>query len=251
MHSYNLGNWEAQSLRCSVFPLEELDGRETEIWQSLMGSLPNEIRKQPQQHVTIIEGIWNRAWIRLELRSKQLDWRVIPNIQAAGQKLPVLGAYNQELADFQQLMCNWLNTERIPMNRIAFGATLWLTRETPFSTYQTLDDLLPSINIDPEKCRDFTYRINRRRDSESGVDGLVLNRLSTWSAVEVVRMHSDSALDESGVGQKQSTTYVCQLDLDINTVPSYEREIEKASLITIFNELVTAGNEIAVQGDIP
>jgi hypothetical protein len=45
--------------------------------------------------------------------------------------------------------------------------------------------------------------------------------------------------------------FACRLELDINTLPEFQGELERAQLSSLFHELVDLAVEIANQGDIP
>ena len=100
---------------------------------------------------------------------------------------------------------------------------------------------------------DFLYRINRRRTSSCDVEGLEINRTSTWSAVQII----ETFVDVSGDGERPPKVTrrpnpggISRLEFDINTIPEFDRTLDKDVVSEIFNELVDAGNEIAVKGDV-
>ena len=77
----------------------------------------------------------------------------------------------------------WL--ERSPVvTRLAFGAVLLSGVSSPYEANSTLGPLLPSVDLDPEGVSDFLYRVNRRQPLQSR-DGLLANRLGTWSTIQV------------------------------------------------------------------
>ena len=97
------------------------------------------------------------------------------------------------------------------------------------------------------------YRINRRRTSSCDVEGLEITRISTWSAVQIV----ETFVDVSGDGERPPKVTrrpnpggICRLEFDIDTIPEFDRALDKEVVPKIFDELVDAGNQIAARGDV-
>ena len=148
-------------------------------------------------------------------------------------------------------MQKWLEKSP-PLNRLAFGAILLSPAESVPEAYRALDKLLPSVDIDPDRTRDLIYRINRRRSSRCGIEGLEVNRLSTWGAVTVSTVEVELSIEGSKkVRQSQTSQYACRLEIDINTALGFGGELDKAILPALFDELVDLGSEIITEGDIP
>ena len=154
---------------------------------------------------------------------------------------------------FRKIMKKWLK-QSPRLNRLAFGAVLLLPVEIKEDGYRKLDRFLPSVKINAEKSRDFSYRINRRRSSQSGIEGLEINRLSSWALITISGVKIELAADEpskSRVLNLGEPMLACRLNLDINTDLEFRRGLKKSMLPGLFDELVELGNEIATKGDIP
>jgi hypothetical protein len=135
------------------------------------------------------------------------------------------------------------------VRRVAFGASLRSPVGDVEEGYAVLDRLLPCVKLDPKGSSDFLSRINRRRPSGLGLPGLSVNRLSTWSVARQVLRSLWAGAGDRPVDQMLGT--VCQLDLDINTVPEYDNQVGQEVLGPVFGELVELGAEVAAEGDIP
>ncbi len=139
-----------------------------------------------------------------------------------------------------------------PLNRLAFGAVLLSPAESVPEAYRALDKLLPSVDIDPDRTRDLIYRINRRRSSRCGIEGLEVNRLSTWGMVSVSTIEMEISIGGSEkVRQVEPPQYACRLEFDVNTTPEFGGELDKKKLPALLDELIELGSEIATEGDIP
>lgn len=255
MSDFNLKDWQAENLRLSVFLVDPIDPLQTRSWEDLVGSMPDELRTQPPQQLVTEEGPFLHGRLRVEARNNRFDWRLFPNPKQINPsfEFPSLGAYAALGESFRSLMLKWL--DGCPaINRIAYGAILLFPATSVSDAYKTLAALLPSVEMDIENTRDFTYRINRRRGSRCGIEGLEINRLSTWSAVQIIGAVVDvsaSGHASARVTQLPNARNICRLELDINTAPERMAELRKDSVTGIFNELVEMGNEIAMKGDIP
>ena len=160
-----------------------------------------------------------------------------------------MGPFTKATTPFRELMGHWLEMHCPSVNRIAFGVNLMFPTASLQDTAARLDRLLPAVSVPLDDCRDFMYRINRRRPSQCS-DGLKINRLATWSAGKGMSLE---VVVVAGVPSTRPATamHFCRLELDINTVPIPDQEIPQEALPAVFGELVDAATEIAVKGDVP
>lgn len=253
MDKLRLSQWQVENMRLSVFPTRPIDLPQSNVWESLVGSPPDEQRFQRQQQLFTEEGAFLGGRLRLEARSTRLDWRLIGDspTEPTGD-IPTIGSYNELEPQFRELMYTWL-LGCPSLQRMAFGCVLLLPADSLRSAYSQLNELLSVVKIDVENTRDFLFRINRRRKSRCSVEGLELNRLSTWSVVQIVETMITVSAD--GQGQPQvvrlpSTKRACRVELDINTIPESSAELESAIARAIYEELIENANQIAISGDI-
>lgn len=83
------------------------------------------------------------------------------------------------------------------------------------------------------------------------MEEMEVNRLSTWSVMQMIET-SVNISDEGAprVARPPNARDFCRLELDINTIPESDRQLEKSIVPEIFDELVDIGNEIATKGDV-
>ena len=249
MAKISLSKWQTEGLRCSAFLVNDSDPASENLWELLIGNPPEEKNVRPQQRLVKEEGPFLTGRLSVEARNNRIDWRFSQHPQNAPENLLGVGPYSEAYTEFRNLMERWMNICP-PVNRLAYGAVLLLPTTDLQKANRQLDDLLPSVKIDSASARDFHYRINRRRPSKCSVGGLEINRLSTWSAVNISQIGIEIS---SGGAQRivQSIdTSVCRLEIDINTAPEFSQNLDDKKL-EILNELVGLGNEIASEGDIP
>jgi len=137
-----------------------------------------------------------------------------------------------------------------PLRRFAFGAVLFQFVEDREDGYRQISAYLPAVKLDAKGSSDFSYQINRPRDSRSGVPGLQVNRLCRWSVAQL--MHAQVSLSDAGVQKTElGSHFACRLEMDINTSAEFRGELSPEQSKIVFGELLELGAEIAQQGDIP
>lgn len=251
MKELELHQWQAQNLRLTVFsvedvlPIDKLESQASKIWESLIDSPPNEVNIHPKERRAVIEEPIGGENLRLDVEGSKITWFEYPFFDTETQDLPLLGSYDETQSNFRDRMTSWLSESCPNINRIAYGAGLVLPKENRISVYEALNDLIPSVNLDVQQSRDFIYRINRQRHSSIGIQGLRLNRLSTWSGVEF------KTVTNNPEGTNEKVAFAGLVNMDINTIKESAQVFEKLQVLRIFEELVSNANEIAKRGDQP
>ena len=245
--------WLTETLRLSAFVSNPQSPEATYLWQDLLGRPPTERRSQPQQQLLTEHGPFLTGLLRANIQNNRSDWHLSPDPQTQPHQLPTLGLYSAIKDQFSNLMLQWLST--CPdLTRLAFGAIFLLPAKDHADSYERLASFLPNVTIDSVHSRDFIYRINRRRPSHSGLDGLTINRLSTWASVQVVETIVDLSIMSPGqapVMQNVNARHFCRLELDINTAPEYGRILNSSTTQDLFSELAAYAEEIMINGDVP
>ena len=242
-------DWKVEGLRHSTFVQKPLAIPEFSPWQSLLDTPPAERSTKPMEQLVKEEGSYLDGWLSVEARTNRIDWRLGLNPGSVPQSIPVIGEYHQVQDYFLHLMKKWSSTCP-PAHRIAYGAVLLLSRTSLPEAYSTLNDLLSDVNIDPMNTQDFTYRINRRRTSERLGTSIQINRLSTWSVVEIARINIDVSSGKTLTVGDVANGKLCRLELDINTAPEYQEPISSEDAVILTEELFDFAAEIASKGDV-
>ena len=249
--------WLAETLRLSAFLNGPLTDQPDTMWQTLVGRPPDEIRRYPADGRTTATGRHLSALLRLDLRPSRVDWRLSVDPRRLSTPIPAIGPYVPLANQFQALMASWL-AACASLSRLAYGSVLLLPTSDLASAHAKLTEFLPAVNLDQENTRDFQYRINRRRHLPStfeatSVRGLPINRLATWSAVELTQTIVDiSGGDAShSIVESPDALTFCRLELDINTVPEHARTLAANDLPQLFSCLVDAAAGLSEHGDTP
>lgn len=249
----SLTAWQVETLRLTAFPSPAAQVTEPTWWTDLVGEPPETRILHPRKGGWQEKGPFKGGKLVLRVQPNRIDWLFTPvnDQEQEVESFPTIGSFPESLDVFLPLMVRWFDLETCPpVQRLAFGAVLLQPVEDRQAGYRQISPYLPSVQLDPEGSSDFSYRINRPRDSSSGIIGLRINRLSRWSVAtwRAAEFSVGPALVGYFPGEEH---YACRLELDINTVPDFQGELHREQLPQIFEELVDVGKEIATEGDIP
>jgi hypothetical protein len=159
--------------------------------------------------------------------------------------LPTLGPFREKIDWFVALLTPWLANSCPPLKRLAFTGKLLQSASTAREAYRVLAAHLPAVNLE-QNPNDFMLQINRRRDSRV-VAGLPINRVSTWSKLNVTFLTES----QGETPFRWPENCYSALELDVNTAPEIADILPRESLPRLFGELASLGVEIAERGDIP
>jgi hypothetical protein len=243
--------WRAQNLRLIAFPRDPQFAVQQDWWRGLTGVDPENDLVKRQRQEKEASGPFQGTTLTLNIDLLRVQWAASPRLDAEsidlGDQPPILGPFLERKDWFRALMEQWL--PRCPsIHRLAFTASLLQPVENHQAGYAMLDRYLRWVDIDPQSS-EILYRINRRRDSGTGIPGLTLNRLSTWVVAKFAVL---IRVIEGGHPEQQiqpTENFSCAVELDINTAPDFRGPLPHADLPRIFAELVEAGLEIAARGD--
>jgi hypothetical protein len=180
----------------------------------------------------------------LTIDQHRVEWRIEPvgKFDESSDRLPTIGPFQEKIPWFTRLMTPWLSTSSPPLLRLAFACKLLQPADTQDAAYRALAPLLPGVKLTP-RPNDFLYHVNRRRDSKT-VQGLQLNRMSTWSKLNIPFFVPP--------GKPFSWPDKCYsaVQLDMNTAPERAQVLPAKLLPQLFEELVAFALEIAARGDV-
>ena len=238
----NSERWTARSLRLTAFPIHAPDIESIPKWEETIGELPENSNRQPRAGILEESGNFGKGFLSLTFVPGRIDWNylsVFPQ-EKMPEDFPNIGQAAEAIELFKPLIIKWLESCS-PLNRLAFGAELFLPSENHKDGYNLLNNYLHAVKVD-NNSRDFSYSINRPRFSESGMPSIEINRLSRWRATKM--MLKAEGLDSDPI-------FAVSLTLDINTVLQDDIEIKRENFNKLLNELIAMAIEIVEKGDIP
>ena len=247
--------WQAESLRATAFfNVGDTPDDVAQLWQLLMHRQPDEVSSRPNERLLLARGAFGGSERQLQcaIRPDRVDWllaAVPPPQNRAPEGLPTIDSLAGVLPAFRDLAVRWLERSSA-VTRLAFGAVLLSGVSSPYEANSILGPLLPSVDLDPEGVSDFLYRVNRRQPLQSR-EGLLANRLGTWSTIQVGSVGVSVSGDGSALLTQETGHFACRLELDINTVGASTTSFGGADASAVFGELMSLAVDIAEQGDKP
>lgn len=228
-------NWCAQQLRLSVFFTEPVPST-TDWWAGIPVALESD-ENRPREGVRRLGGAHGGDVLSLQaIGGVRADLLLEPSI-GAFPRLVLEGDVNSRIREFFGFGKDWLSKHSFRIGRVAFGAVLLEKSETHGTSYLRLNDLLKSVQVDPDST-EFMYQINRRVSSP---DGTLLNRITKWAALRtslglVAGIESRPLADE----------YWVRLEADFSTAADMAGELSRehiGSVLEIFGDLLADNAE--------
>jgi len=240
--------WLTESIRLSLFSSEvvKLTG---ENWKQLTGQdEPEQEQKGSGRHVFASNIIGGQ--LTLGAVANRCDIILNPVVKADGPEdnIPSVGQWPNALEQFQKLTEPFVEHLPFPVLRVAFAPALLHPFNDRLDAYKALVSLVKSIKQPPEKLRDLLFRVNWPQNS-TAVDGLTLNRLTTWSVVRI-RLQM---LVPDGTGPARFTDELAtalRLELDHNTDPEHVGVFDATCLLPIYRELTNLALQNAQEGEV-
>lgn len=251
--------WKVEQFRFTVFPNLSLQmGPELgNWWNNLFDSEPDTIVNRPKNAEFKTVGLIKEynAVVSIVAQPNRIDLHMSPIVSPDFnmEHLPCIGNLEDEVKQFRDLISKWITGDCPPAGRIAVGMVFHEAVAERRDGYVCLDEALHDVKIDIDGSSDFSYSINRPRMSQTGVDGLMINRLSKWQAVrakQVAINYPSHEMHGQRINFSGKEQYACRVELDMNTDADYQGQLQKEDILQIFNELTDLGLEIAESGDI-
>jgi len=218
-----------------------------ELWEK-HGDADAEVIKRPNQHQAKYKQNIGDYLFMMSAEIDRIHWAL--GSERFNEDV-VDTRYSEMQREFIGQVSPWIGEGALPPPvRMAYGAVLHLSCGSKKEAYEKLQEYLPDVKLDPESSYDFSYKINRRRDSKTIEDLEYINRLSSWSVVKFTEMAIQIG-DQGTKGLPIGTAiFSSRLALDINTPVENTKPFDNLRITELFDELCKAGVEIADFGDI-
>ena len=247
-----LSEWNAESLRATVFPSADAEVSPSSWWRNVLGDEPETQVIQSRTGQRQEQGTFHGARLRLQIQPARIDWTLSPILSDAEppQGFPAVGNFEKLCQQFRELMLRWLPFSPLA-DRIAFGATTLLPIASRADGYRRLSAYLPAVKLDADNSSDFQYRINRPRPSKAQIERLRINRLSTWTVIMLdLRTVILGAREEPRVLTVEPI-FACRVELDINTSAQFEGKLNPSQSEKLLDEMMDLAKKILESGDHP
>lgn len=239
-----VSTWRVEFARLIAFPASPAVFLDQTWWSDLAGEQPADFVSTRKKELRDDRGSFQGALLSLTVDFRRVIWEARPPavVDQSGNFPTFDGPIREKLDWFVALLNPWLTTSCPPLHRLAFSAKLLQPAVTQEEAYRVLAAHLPTVSLDPPPS-DFLLQINRRKEKSDVVDGLPINRVSTWSKM-------NAAVLLEGKAFKWPEKCYSALELDINTAPE-RADLPLDALPRLFRELASLGIELAERGDNP
>ncbi|WOH58508.1 hypothetical protein [Bradyrhizobium sp. BWC-3-1] len=241
-------DWTCESIRLSLFSSQTVK-LSAQSWTALTGQEePEQEQKGGGRHVfasTMLGGQFNLGAIanRCDIILSPVTLTEVPE-----DYIPAVGQWPSALEGFQAHVAPFLEQLSFPVMRMAFAPVLVLPLKERLDAYKALVSLVKSIRQSPENMRDVLLRINWPQNS-TAVDGLTLNRITTWS-VQQYQIQMFVSDGNSPAAFANELTYGVRLELDHNTDQKHASPFDVSRLVPIYKELTNLALQNATEGEI-
>ncbi len=241
--------WQAQVLRFTTF--RQLPGAALDLdamWHAALGTEPDQVQTQVKRQVQVVEAEIDGVRRVLHVEPERIDWLFQPAREITESGLPELGPLTTILPDFMASVDAWLSHPEWPTaRRVAIGMVVLTEADSLRSVLQTIMQMEPSLHLSVDKdIEDFLFQINRPRVEVFGNLNLRINRLTKWSAAQLVEARIQ--LSEAMMTQLARPRAFVVLEIDVNTPAQGQFEFSASVQQTLVQRLIALADEIIQQG---
>jgi hypothetical protein len=241
--------WKCENVRLSLFSPGVIK-LTTEDWTNLTGQGEAEQeQKGSGRHVFASSTMGGQLSLGAVGNRCDCVLSAVANPETVSEEnIPSVGQWPTCFEDFQRATEGYLPKFGVPVNRIAFGATLISVHKELLGAYKVLADQVKSLIHPPDQLRDVMFRINWPQKSQVD-DSLMINRLTTWQVQQVQQLQVVVADGNSSSALVNSVAFVTRLELDHNTDPTHA-PFDVTQLVPMYRELANLALQNAEQGEI-
>lgn len=239
-------DWNCESLRLTIFSTEaaRLTG---EDWKRLTGQDEAEQEQKGGGRHIFTSNLMG-GQLSLGALGNRCDCLLSPILNPETSAMPSVGSWPDAMDGFLASTIPFLEQVTFPVARVGFAPVLTLPFADRLDAYAALISLLKSIKHPPEKLQDLYFRINWPVTSSLN-NTLILNRLTTWSVVQIqLQVFSPDVVNPAAFAT--DITQAVRLELDHNTDPKHTTAFDASLLVPIYKELTELALQNAVEGEV-
>lgn|GEM_PF-4274333 len=221
--------WKADHVRVTLFSRELWTVNQSSFLTGIVGVEVDSTSSRPAMAESSTGAVLD-AFRRVEIKQQmnRLDFVVQPRLdQIPEDGPPLLQDAVSEMRTLVGWVAAWMGKQPPEVIRIAIGAGAVLNGLDRDWTYRKLGALLPMIQLDPVRHRDFQLRLNTPVLSHH-VPSLEINALATWSAMfmQVGFFGVGGPAQLPGLGMSQKHFVHCALDVNTDAVRTEPLPVE-------------------------
>jgi hypothetical protein len=241
--------WSVETLRVSLFS-NEVVKLTPDDWKKITGKdAPEAEQKVVGRHT--MSGPFLEGLLNLSVSGSRFDCILAPPPLADSVPeayFPNVGHWPEMYKEFVTATEGWLASMGPPIVRMAAGAVLLAPQPGLEVAYKCLLEMVRSVEGNPARMRDLVFRVNWPVSSTS-VDGLTINRLTTWMVIQaqynfVLGTAANVAVQETPV------FYFVRLEIDHSTDAQRTQPFDPIQLVAIYKELANLALENAEKGEV-
>jgi hypothetical protein len=255
MARFPFEEWRVEGIRLTAFPVLGEWHAQDDWFDVAVGSAADEVNHNSKK------STWDMSHqaesglrSQLHIEPSRIDWRFGPpevELEQVGQlnDVPALGAFESAFGACSLIVERWLVRSDVPeLARIALGVVVRRPVASKAAGYALVPDFIPATP--PQNSSDFMFQINIPVQSSTGIEGLVINRLTKWSVSVFRRLQLTFA---GGAVPTHASdvplTFSFRLELDVNTAADFPvGRLPRERLVDIYREFVARTREIATSG---
>lgn len=242
-------DWKCENIRLSLFSIGGIQLTSGD-WTTLTGQAEAE-QEQKGSGRHVFSSALMGGQLSLGVIGNRCDCilNAIANVELLSEdNIPSVGQWPTCFEEFQRATEAYLPKFGVPINRMAFGATLVLPHKTRLDAYVTLVEQIKSFKHPPDQIHDVLFRINWPQNSKVD-NSLTLNRLTTWQ-VQQIQLQIVVADGNSPASFVNPISFITRLELDHNTDQGHVEPFDVGLLVPIYRELANLALQNAEQGEV-
>jgi hypothetical protein len=243
--------WSAETLRVSLFSSDVVKLTPDDWKKITCKDEPEAEQKVVGRHM--MSGPFLEGQLSLSASGSRLDC-VLAALPPAGpvpeSYFPIVGHWPEVCKEFLAATIGWVVEVGDPIIRMAVGTVLLAPQPSVEEAHKSLLEMVESVDGNPAKMRDLFFRVNWPVNSTS-VNGLIINRLTTWSVVQMQWQYQ--VLIGTGPNVLLDTTpatYFVRLEIDHSTDAKRTQPFDQDRLVPIYTELTNLALENAEKGEL-
>ena len=234
-------HWNADHLRLTFFSSSLWDIQIDSEFLGFFAAIAETVQTKPSAGQGKANGPWKDLLAEARVSTNRLDFLV----QAAPTGDLEQDIISDPLGNLDLLIESGIRwaAEKETITRIALGVGGLIESSSEEDSLSKIQDLVRFVHIDPTKHKEFQVRFNSPRESES-IASLQINRLTTWSSVEV----TIGLITPNGPSSTLKKKYYCSCNIDINTATENTTPFTKNQGAALLTELQKTAKEILANG---
>ena len=240
--------WSAETLRLSLFSSNVVK-LTADDWKKVTG------RDEPEAEQKVVgrhamSGPFLGGQLSLSAAGSRFDCVLAASAPVEPIPLtyaPTFGHWPEVCKEFVAATEAWVGNIGVPIIRMAVGTVLLAPQPNLEDAYRSLLGMLKSLKGDPARMRDLLFRVNWPVSSTC-VDGLTINRLTTWA---VIRLQFQVVVGAKVLVDSAPASEFVRLEIDHNTEDSRTQPFDQNLLVPIYGELNNLALENVEKGELP